>query len=113
MYAVETIVDLIPVGRANAISRQLLTEKCLAYGLIEPYQTSGDRAMRRLIEKAREEHVIINLQDGNGYFIPDKDDIDSVQTYINQSRSRYRHITRSMKYAGKLLEDMKAGRLDG
>lgn len=55
-----TITDFIPYGRENAISRQALA------------QLTGmdDRQVRRMIEDARCNVVIINLQDGKGYYLP-------------------------------------------
>jgi len=111
MYAVETIIDLIPVGQANAISRKLLTEKCITYGLIDPYTYDADRSMRRLLSKAKKEHVIVNLQDGGGYFIPDKDDVNTMNWYIQQEKRRINNLAKPLRYAEKLLADMKAGRL--
>ena len=111
MYAVETIVDLIPVGHANAISRKILTQKCIAYGLVNPYTVDPDRQMRALLNKAKEENVIINLQDGGGYFIPDKDDINDMNWYIQQEKRRIKNLAKPLRHAEKLLADMKAGRL--
>ena len=52
------IVDYIPQGRENAVTR---AELCKRIGL-------PDRTVRELISQARRETCILNAQDGNGYF---------------------------------------------
>ena len=47
-----SIIDFIPVGRENAISRKMLIAKCVDAGLIDKNTSDKDRAMRRLVEKA-------------------------------------------------------------
>ena len=56
-----SIVDLIPVGRENAISRNSLIEKCVVFGLIDRTKSDKDREMRRLVQKARNDYTILNL----------------------------------------------------
>lgn len=80
-----TIADLIPEGRENAISRALLTEKCVTNGLIDRNVKDKDRAMRNLIEKARIDGTILN---------------------------RGKSIFKNLQNAKKLYEDLKAGRLN-
>ena len=53
------IENYIPEGRENAISREAL-------GNI----VGDDRVARKMIEDARCNVVIINLQDGKGYYLP-------------------------------------------
>ena len=60
------IVNLIPVGRDNAISRKELLRACVTAGLVKSKQ--NDRAMRELIKKARMDYVILNLSNGKGYY---------------------------------------------
>lgn len=57
------IIDLIPVGKENAIKREQLTRLCFQYGLIADVKDK-DRAMRDLIGEARMEHPIINMSQG-------------------------------------------------
>ncbi len=66
------IIDLIPVGKENAIKREQLTRLCFQYGLIADVKDK-DRAMRDLIGEARMEHPIINMSHGDGYYQPRKD----------------------------------------
>ena len=54
------ILDYIPKGRENAISREKLRQLT---GLT-------DSKMRELIRQARHDVPIVNLQSGEGYFIP-------------------------------------------
>ena len=55
-----SILDYIPYGEENAISREDLKQ---ITGLT-------DRQMRKKIEIARETTPILNFQGGKGYFIP-------------------------------------------
>lgn len=106
-----TITDLIPVGRDNAISRQLLIEKCVAFGLIGWEIADKDRAMRRLIEKARIDCTILNISDGNGYYRVSKEDLQDLQRYIRQEDNRAKAAFRNHAMARKLYEDYKTGRI--
>ncbi len=55
----KSIVDYIPVGRENAVTRRQL---CELTGM-------RDRALRNAIEDARQSgEIIINAQDGRGYY---------------------------------------------
>ena len=105
------ISDLIPIGQENAISRKDLTNKCLSYGLIDERTKDPDRCMRNLLTKAKENHAIINLQDGGGYFQPGPNDLNSLNWYIQQEQRRAVAIFKPLRYAEKLREDMKAGRI--
>lgn len=73
------IVDYIPEGREHGVSRKRL---CELTGL-------GDRAVRDQIKKARMSgEIIINLQDGAGYYrTDDLHDIER-QYRINDSRAK-------------------------
>ena len=54
------IVDYIPFGRENAVTRAQLRSRT---GI-------DDRAIRDMIATARRDTVILNMQDGKGYFRP-------------------------------------------
>ena len=58
------IADYIPYGRENAVTREQLM---MLTGM-------PDRAVREAIAQARRDTVILNLQDGNGYYRPTEDD---------------------------------------
>jgi len=87
------IIDYIPTGRNNAISRKQL---CEATGL-------PDRVMRREIERARQDYAILNAQDGSGYFQPAKDESYLTERWLKQERSREKHVRDSTRGAEKAL----------
>ncbi len=100
------IIDLMPEGSENAISREALLNKCALFGL-----AFNDRQMRKLIEEARKESVILNLSDGRGYFKPGKNDKDKLRHYVNQEHDRSIAILRNLKMANNLLADYENGRI--
>lgn len=100
------IENLIPKGKNNAISRMELLNRCILHGL-----ANNDRSMRRLIEESRKENVILNLSNGKGYFIPDKEDLSDLRHYIAQEKCRSISINRNLKMASNLLADMECGRI--
>lgn len=108
-----SIVDLIPVGRNNAISRKSLLQLCVQNGLIESDKTyvSQDRRMRNMIEKARVNYTILNLSDGHGYYRPTKDDLQDLQRYIRQEEKRAKSTFKNLSMAKRLYEDYKAERI--
>ena len=108
-----SIVDLIPIGRENAISRKMLVQLCVQNGLVEEYLSDSgkDRVMRRLIEHARIDYTILNLSDGRGYYRPSKEDLMELQKYIRQEESRAKSTFKNLSMAKKLYEDYKTGRL--
>lgn len=54
------ILDFIPYGHKNAVTYDFL---CKVTGL-------NKRAVRMEISRARKENIIINMQDGEGFFRP-------------------------------------------
>ena len=90
-----SIVNYIPKGRKNAITREELCEKT----------GFSDRKVRELIFQARREHVILNLQDGNGYFLPDEEDRELVKKFLEQETSRLKSIGWALKSARRFLEN--------
>ena len=107
-----TIADLIPEGRDNAVSRALLTEKCVANGLIDKNLKDKDRAMRNLVKKARIDWTILNLSDGDGYYRPTHEDLLELRRYIRQEEKEEWRFLKNIKNAKMLYEDLMAGRLD-
>ena len=89
------IVDYIPVGSKNAISRQNL---CIATGM-------NDRAVREAISKARRTTCICNAQDGKGYYIPD--DLKDARDFLKQESSRAKSIFWSLKGARDFIKKME------
>lgn len=107
-----TIADLIPEGRENAISRAMLTAKCVKNGLIDNKTKDKDRAMRNLVKKARIDWTILNLSDGDGYYRPTHEDLLELRRYIRQEERRGISVFKNIQNAKKLYEDLKAGRLN-
>jgi len=85
------LLELIPFGRENAISRARL---CSLTGL-------NDRALREKIAQLRRHHVIINDQSGRGYYRTDN--IDEIQAFVRQEEARLRSIGWSLKAARQKL----------
>lgn len=100
---------LIPVGQTNAISREDLVKTCVDIGIVP--ENNADRETRRLIMKAREEVVILNLSDGKGYYRPGPDDKRSLAMYIRQEESRGKRTFRNISLARKLYEDYSHDRI--
>lgn len=89
------ITDYIGRGRENAVTRSRLAELT---GL-------GDRTIREMIAQERRETVIINLQNGDGYYIPTK--AEEVKRFVSQETARLKSIGWSLKAARKLLPNLK------
>ena len=106
------IAMLIPQGRDNFISRFELTKQCLEKGLIDSNSHDSDRSMRKLLEIARRDYVILN-RSGGGYYRPTKDELKELQKYIRQEENRAKAVFANLKMAKALYEDLKAGRMDG
>ena len=92
------ILDYIPTGSKNAITRKRLS------------QITGisDRAIRDLIHYARRDIPILNMQDGKGYFIPDMDNEEEVlllEAYVKQENARLKSIGWSLLSARKALKE--------
>lgn len=107
------IVELIPIGRDNAIPRNELVMDCVRCGLVDDglSESGKDRATRRLIEKARKDYTILNLSNGNGYYRVSREDLQDLQRYIRQEENRAKATFKNLSMAKKLYEDYKAGRI--
>ena len=103
---IDLFISLIPVGQANAIKRQDLVKRCIEMKLIED-TTGADRAMRHLLNQARENTVILNLSNGKGYFIPTMEDAAVLKAYIAQEDSRAKSSFRNHTLARKLYDDYR------
>lgn len=86
------ITDYIPKGQNNAVSADSL---CTALNI-------DRRTVRRLISSAQENGaVILNMQDGRGYFVPADDESQLVDDYVKQESARARSIFRKLRTARK------------
>jgi len=93
------ILDYIPIGSDKGITRQ---ELCRITGM-------ADRVVREEIHKARRKIPIINLSDGQGYFIPDMNtetDKALLKCFVKQEESRLKSIGWSLKTARKTLRNV-------
>lgn len=88
------IVDYIPFGRENAVTRAQLRSRT---GI-------DDRTIRDMIADARRDTVILNMQDGKGYFRPLPEERNLVEAYTRQETARLRSIGWSLKSARKMLK---------
>ena len=92
------ILDYIPTGHANAVTRE---ELCRRTGIY-------DRAMRSLIHNARMKTRILNMQDGTGYFIPDMNqeyDRLLLKRHVVQEESRAKNILDPLSVEKKMLQN--------
>lgn len=84
------ILEFIPFGEENAVSREYLAN---LYG----GGSMGDRAARKAIEKARLTHVIINSQNGKGYFQPKDSEGHLVERQFRQTDHQANSINRQRR----------------
>ena len=91
------ITDFIGTGRENAVTRsQLVTILNLP-----------DRRIRRLIQEARERgEIIINAQDGAGYYI--SDDVGEMKRQLALNRSRAMSVLRQQKYLRRKIREAES-----
>ena len=91
------ILDCIPVGHKNAIDRDVLN------GLMR----MGERQVRRLIKEINDSEddslLIINLQDGKGYFRPAPDENNLVKIWRAQERARGNGVFGNVNAADRYL----------
>lgn len=88
----ETVIKCIPIGRSNAISRARLAE---ITGL-------GDRNVRKRIAEARQAGLlIVNSQDGKGYYFADT--TEDVKRQYKQDKARALSILARLKTARQVL----------
>lgn len=90
------ILECIPEGKGHAVSRTYL---CRVAG-------RTDRKTRAIVQKLREETVILSNDDGTGYYIPTEDDREELAAYIARETSRALSILKGLKTAKKLLLEM-------
>ena len=95
------IANLIPYGAENAIDRYDLLRN-----VREILGDISDREMRRMLEVSRQNgNIIINFQNGKGYFRPDKE--EEIERYIRQEEARAKTIFFNLKSAKKALRALK------
>lgn len=88
-----SVIDAIPFGKDNAITRQRLVELT---GL-------PDRQIRKHIEEARAQgEIIINDGDGRGYYR--SDDLDEIERQYRQDTNRAMAILIRRKFLRRRLK---------
>lgn len=92
------IIDYIPTGANNAISRKNL---CAVTGL-------SDRIVRGLIEEARRETIIISNNDGSGYWLypefPTEQEKELLRKFVKQQESRAKSIFYALYPARQMMK---------
>ena len=89
------IVDYIPFGRENAVTR---TQLRIMTGM-------NDRKIRDKISEARRDTVILNMQDSKGYFRPLPEERHLVEAYDKQETARLKSIGWSLKATRQMLKN--------
>jgi hypothetical protein len=112
---IEILAELIPKGKENAITRDELLDKCIENGLVkeDSKRENQDRAMRKLIQKAKLDYSITNDADGSGYYRPTKEDYQRLRRNHNREKKKGISTIVSEKYNGATIEDYKHGRIAG
>ena len=88
------IVDYIPHGQKNAITRSELVK----------ITRQSDRVVREMICQARRETPILNTQNGEGYFIPLSTEKQLVERWLKQESKRAKSIFWSAKSAKEFIK---------
>lgn len=93
-FRINELMATLHKGQANAISRKALANE----------MDMSDRAVRNLIEKARDEGcLILNRQDGRGYYIADN--LDDIVFQYRQDTNRALSILKRRKTMRRILKE--------
>lgn len=91
------ILDYIPTGHKNAVTRQMLCSMT----------HTNDREMRNAIAEVNAngnpEELIINMNDGKGYFRPAKNEDNLVRIWMKIEASRQKSVQASVDAARDYL----------
>lgn len=63
------------------------------------------RQIRRLISEARRTTIILNMQDGKGYFIPTKKEKDLCEDWLMQEESRLKKHALSLRAVRRFVKE--------
>lgn len=93
------IINYIPRGHKNAISRQYLST----------LTKQSDRKNRDMIEKNNlsGNELIINLQDGHGYFVPDETEQSLIRIYRAQEQHRFMSLKNKLEGINRIMNMRK------
>lgn len=81
------IIDFIPYGKDRAVTYKQLIR----------LTGCTKRQIRRCISLARKTEIILNFQDGSGFFRPMDDDVDLVTRFYNQENHRNKEHRETLK----------------
>lgn len=87
------ITDFIPVGHENGVTA----------AQISSITGISQRQVREMIAIARHETIILNMQDGEGYFIPDEGEEGLTLQWVLQEEARLKSIGWALKAARKAV----------
>lgn len=88
------ILEYIPLGHENAVTYDELSNRT---GMCR-------RDIREAISRARRDDVILNMQDGKGFFKPTVDEADLVDRWLFQEESRLKEHAKSLKSARRYVK---------
>ena len=112
---IEILVSFIKYGKENAIKREDLTKKCVEAGIISSKdELNQDRAMRRLLNRARVDYniSITNDGDGKGYYRPTKSDLKLLSRNNNTSKKKAISSFVGNKVNVAMEDDFRHGRME-
>ena len=99
MESFEKVLSLIGYGKDSAITGKDLSR----------LSGADERQIREIISKAREKAVIINDQDGTGYYRPVlPEEASNVLRYARQEESRLESLEKSIKVVRDSVEQIMA-----
>lgn len=99
MESFEKVLSLIGYGKDSAITGKDLSR----------LSGAGERQIRDIVSKAREKVVIINDQDGTGYYRPVlPEEASNVLRYASQEESRLKSLEKSIKVVLDSVEQIMA-----
>ena len=111
---IEVFISLLQYGKENAVKRDELTMMCVGAGLIDKETKDKDRAMRKLLARARCDYNIKITNDGKGggYYLPTAK--ESIQLAKNNKREDKKAVSIFRNHKGNkaLEEDYRIGRID-
>jgi hypothetical protein len=94
----QRLYGMLPIGKENAISRKELST---LWGM-------GDRSARLIISELRkidfgDEFIIVSFSDGKGYYRTN--DIEEIEAFANEMRSRALNIFAPLKKANRIIKE--------
>lgn len=110
---IDVFMSFLGYGKENAIKRDDLTRKCVESRLIKdsPDKENEDRAMRKLLKRAKLDYSITNDGDGKGYYRPTKEDQLRLERNNNRERKKGISTIAGDKVNRAIADDYKHNRL--